>query len=80
MTASARNPASGLCLVGVNRRSAGTALHERLFAEVIDPGGLLARLASGAAAGGMAEAMVLAAAPLARRSTRAAPPLPCAAW
>ena len=60
MTASTRSPASGLCLVGVNRRGAGTALCERLFAEAFDPGGLLARLAIGAAAGGLAEAMALA--------------------
>ncbi len=60
MTAPARSSASGLCLVGVNRRGAGTELRERLFAAAFDPGGLLARLASGAAAGGMAEAMVLA--------------------
>ncbi len=72
--APARNPASRLCLVGVNRRSAGAALCERLFAEEIDPGGLLARLAFGAArglvlgsgptsgpgSGSVAEAMVLA--------------------
>ncbi len=57
-----RNPASRLCLVGVNRRSAGAALCERLFAEEIDPNGLLARLGPGAGgvAGGVAEAMVLA--------------------
>jgi len=65
-----RNPASRLCLVGVNRRSAGAALCERLFAEEIDPSGLLARLGPGAGgvfgsvaggvAGGVAEAMVLA--------------------
>ncbi len=54
---SARNPASRLCLVGVNRRSAGAALCERLFAEEIDPGGLLARLGSGSE--DPAEAMVL---------------------
>ena len=64
MPAPARNPASRLCLVGVNRRSAGAALCERLFAEEIDPGGLLARLGPGAGAGGVAggvaEAMVLA--------------------
>ena len=60
--APARNPASRLCLVGVNRRSAGAALCERLFAEEIDPSGLLARLGPGAggAAGSVAEAMVLA--------------------
>ncbi len=62
--APARNPASRLCLVGVNRRSAGAALCERLFAEEIDPSGLLARLGPGAGAGGVAgavaEAMVLA--------------------
>ena len=57
-----RNPASRLCLVGVNRRSAGAALCERLFAEEIDPSGLLARLGPGAGgvAGVVAEAMVLA--------------------
>jgi glutamyl-tRNA reductase len=60
VTAPARSPASGLCLVGVTRRGAGTELRERLFAEAFDPGGLLARLASGAAAGGMTEAMALA--------------------
>ena len=49
--APARNPASRLCLIGVNRHSAGAALCERLFAEEIDPGGLLARLAFGAARG-----------------------------
>ena len=59
MTAPARNPASRLCLVGVNRHSAGAALRERLFAEEIDPGGLLARLGSGPGDGGAIEAMVL---------------------
>jgi glutamyl-tRNA reductase len=64
--APARNPANRLCLIGVNRRSAGAALCERLFAEEIDPSGLLARLGPGAGpmagpgAGGVAEAMVLA--------------------
>jgi glutamyl-tRNA reductase len=60
VTAPARNPASRLCLVGVNRRSAGAALCERLFAEEFDPGGLLARLGSAPGDGGLAEAMVLA--------------------
>lgn len=69
-SAPAQNPARRLCLVGVNRRSAGAALSERLFTEEIDPGGLLARLAFGAArglvpgsgpeSGSLAEAMVLA--------------------
>ncbi len=49
------DPASRLCLVGVNQRSASAALCERLFAEEIDPTALLARLR----AGGLAEAMVL---------------------
>ena len=53
-----RNPTSRLCLIGVNRQSAGAALCERLFAEAIDPGGLLARLGSGSE--NLAEAMVLA--------------------
>jgi glutamyl-tRNA reductase len=60
VTAPARNPVSRLCLVGVNRRSAGAALGERLFAEEFDPGGLLARLGSDRGDGGLAEAMVLA--------------------
>ena len=61
-----RNPASRLSLVGVNRRSAGAALCERLFSEPIDPAGLLGRLGSGPGgapapgSGGVAEAMVLA--------------------
>ncbi len=60
--APARNPASRLCLVGVNRRSTGAALCERLVAEENDPSGLLARLGPGAGgvAGSVAEAMVLA--------------------
>ncbi len=58
LPASARNPASRLCLIGVNRQSAGAALCERLFAEAADPGGLLARLGSGSE--NLAEAMVLA--------------------
>ncbi len=45
-------------MIGVNRQSAGAALCERLFAEAIDPGGLLARLGSGSE--NLAEAMVLA--------------------
>ena len=60
MTAPARNSASRLCLIGVNRQSAGAALCERLFTEEIDPGGLLARLGPGPESGSVAEAMVLA--------------------
>jgi glutamyl-tRNA reductase len=63
----AHNTASRLCLIGVNRRSAGAALCERLFAEQIDPAGLLGRLGSRGGSGGdsaagssFAEAMVLA--------------------
>jgi glutamyl-tRNA reductase len=62
----ASNPASRLCLLGVNRSGAGAALRERLFAEAFDPGGLLARLGPGAGSGAgagseiLAEVMVLA--------------------
>ena len=51
----AHNSASRLCLIGVNRRSAGAALCERLFAAEIDPNGLLGRLDTGS----VAEAMVV---------------------
>jgi glutamyl-tRNA reductase len=60
MTAPLRNSASRLCLIGVNRQSAGAALCERLFAGAIDPSGLLARLGSEPVSGSLAEAMVLA--------------------
>jgi glutamyl-tRNA reductase len=60
VTAPARNSASRLCLIGVNRQSAGAALSKRLFTDEIDPGGLLARLGAGHESGNLAEAMVLA--------------------
>ena len=56
MAAMAEDPTSNLFVVGVNERSAGAALRERLFAEEPDPAPLLSRLHTA----GVGEAMVLA--------------------
>ena len=56
MAEMAGDPTSHLFVVGVNERSAGTALHERLFAEEPDPAPLLSRLHTA----GVGEAVVLA--------------------
>ena len=53
--AGAPNPASGLLVVGVNHRSAGPAVRDRLFATEPDASALLAEVR----AGGVAEAVVL---------------------
>ena len=56
MAEMAGDPTSHLFVVGVNERSAGTALRERLFAEEPDPAPLLSRLHTA----GVGEAVVLA--------------------
>ena len=53
--AGAQDPASGLLVVGVNHRSAGPALRDRLFATEPDTSALLAEVR----AGGVGEAVVL---------------------